>query len=232
MTPNEFFLKEQYKELEFICNGIEYYRISNSGIPTYFQRLQAFQNRMQDHEEFKLTGAEINEAIGMIKSFNNNKSLTEVERVFEVNRIVGNFEHRREQNNKIQLLYDVASIWYFTAEEDPSVYEYEYAKKHIKNWLQNNEAILPDGTKTKLSDFFLQTPMNRFVDLQNWYDFDTQQYSKKLMELGYSHSLYNLSKLTQEEKTSNLGESIGWLMEMYSLFWQLNDSELSNTSPT
>ena len=230
MTTNEFFIKEAKKELAFSCNGVDYYQFTDGGLPIYYNRFRAFQNTVDNHNQFKVTDAVFNEYLDMVDKMTNDRSLEAERRIVEIQRLTQTLKFRREQSNNLTLVYEIASVWFFDESEDPSEYDYIYGQKKSKIWAENNIAILAEGQTVNLLAFFLRMPLNRFIDFQDLSQIGTLKYLKSLNELSFSHSLHNLSLLSSEEKETNIGQNIESLMETYQAFWQLIDSELQNTS--
>jgi len=228
MTPNEYFLKEAKKELAFVANGVEYYQFTDGGLPIYYKRFYAFQETMRRHEEWKVTQSVFEEYLDMVDKFTNDNSLTPDRRIAEVQRLTTMLKWRREQSNELMLVYELASVWYFDESEDPCEYDSTYAKKKIQLWL-NTKEIEFDGEKIDLIAFFLRTPLNRFIDFQNFSENGTIQYLNKLYLTQLSHSMYNFSTLSESEKGTNIGQNINFLMEMYKGLILLTDTEQPNT---
>ena len=230
MTPNEFFIKEAKKELAFSCNGVDYYQFTDGGLPIYYNRFRAFQNTVDNHNQFKVTDAVFTEYLDMVDKMTKDHSLEAERRIVEIQRLTQTLKFRREQSNNLTLVYEIASVWFFDESEDPAEYDYTYGQKKGIEWAKNNIAILPNGETVNLLAFFLRTPLNRFIDFQDLSHNGTLKYLKSLNELSFSHSLHNLSLLSESEKEMNIGTNISLLMETYEAFWKLIDSELQNTS--
>jgi len=228
MTPNEYFLKEAKKELAFVANGVEYYQFTDGGLPIYYKRFYAFQETMRRHEEWKVTQSVFEEYLDMVDKFTNDSSLTPDRRIAEIQRLTTMLKWRREQSNELMLVYELASVWYFDESEDPCEYDTNYAKKKMELWV-NTKEIEFDGEKIDLIAFFLRTPLNRFIDFQNFSENGTIQYLNKLYLTQFSHSMYNFSTLSESEKGTNIGQNISFLMEMYKGLILLTDTEQPNT---
>ena len=230
MTPNEFFIKEAKKELAFTCNGVDYYQFTDGGLPIYYNRFRAFQNTVDNHNQFKVTDAVFTEYLDMVDKMTNDRSLEAERRLVEIQRLTQTLKFRREQSNNLTLVYEIASVWFFDESEDPAEYDYAYGQKKSKIWAENNIVILPQGQTVNLLAFFLRMPLNRFINFQDLSEIGTLKYLKSLNELSFSHSLHNLSLLSESEKETNIGQNISSLMETYEAFWKLIDSELQSTS--
>jgi hypothetical protein len=227
MTPNEYFLKEAKKELAFVANGAEYYQFTDGGLPIYYKRFYAFQETMRRHEEWKVTQSVFEEYLDMVDKFTNDNSLTPDRRIAEIQRLTTMLKWRREQSNELMLVYELASVWYFDESEDPCEYDSTYAKKKVDLWL-NTKEIEFDGEKIDLIAFFLRTPLNRFIDFQNFSQDGMIVYLNKLYQTQFSHSLYNFSMLSESEKGTSIGQNINFLMEMYKGLVSLTDIEQPN----
>jgi len=230
MTPNKHFLEETQKELAFTIDGVEYWCFANGGVPIYYTRFREFQQRMQWNEEWKVTNEFLQEHIDMIDKFTKDNSLTADRRLAEIQRLNENLKFRREQSSNFSLIYDLASIWFFTSEEDPAEFNESIHKKKVLNFTKNRTCILPDKKEVNLLAFFLNTPLNRFIDFQNLSEVGTLNYLQKIQELQLSHSRYHLSMLSESEKNQPIGQNIAFQMEMCQNLVTLIGLELKNTT--
>lgn len=228
MTPNEYFIKEAKKELAFGANGIEYYQFTDGGLPIYYNRFRNFQETMRKHEEWKVSEIILNEYLEMVQNFIKDGSLTPDRRLAEIERLTTMLNWRREQSNDLMLVYELASIWFFDSSEDPAEYDINYAKNKIKIWCETKEIQVDGKLYPSLLAFFLRTPLNRFIDFQDFSQVGTMTYLKKMFETYYSHSLHNFSMLSETEKEGNIGQNISSVMEMSLGLINLIDIEQQN----
>jgi len=229
MTPNEYFLKEAKKELAFTCDGVPSYQFAENGIPHYYMRFYKMQERLEIQDMFKLGQTEVNELFESLKSAMDSGKMTEGQKVDEFKRLINFYDWRRSQSNNLTTMYELMTVWHFDECENPREYDETYAKVKIKRWMNNNEAILPNGEKINLMNFFLNTPLNRFIDFQSLSKEGMATYLKKLYETALSHSMLTLYKHNLIEEDSLLKQTLDLSMETYKGLINLLHTESSNT---
>ena len=213
---NSNFLSEPKKELAFEFEGVKYYHFTEGGTSIYFQRFRALQDVMRKHEEWRVSDAVLTEFVDMVER------LALQDKTQEVVGLVQKMRWRRQQSNDLLLMYDIASIWYFDESEDPAVWDAGYSKVKIERWRKSGE----------LYAFFLRTPLNRYIDFSQLSSDGMQNYLLELHLTLYAQSATNLLRLSDEQKMSDTGKNIAWLMETYSDLANLIDTGLRNTITT
>jgi len=229
---NKRFEEETEKELIFECDNIKYYQFINGGTPMYYARFKQFQETMRKHEEWRINDSVLSEYIDMVSSLTQNKGLDSERRIAEIARVTEMIKWRREQSNDLQLIYELASIWYFDESEDPSKYDYSHAQEKIKSWMKSNECTIEGVKYNSLLSFFLQTPLNRYINFRDLSESGTLKYLQKTTETMLSHSMHNSLLLSEKEKGESMGLNISSLMETYQNLNYLIGLELENISTT
>lgn len=233
---NQAFLAEAKKELAFTITDslsgeiYKVYQFSDGGSPIYYNRFRAITQMFQRHDEWKVDKSTMDEYLDMTAKYLNDASISPDEKVMQISRLLNNLKFRIDQSNSFTLVYEIASIWFFTEFEDPTDYNYSRVQKNMLLFSRNKTCILPDGNEVNLLAFFLSTPLNRFISFQDLSEQGTIAYLKKLQEYQLSHSLYNLTKLSSEEKTMPIGQLIEFQVEMSKQLIELLNSELRNTT--
>jgi hypothetical protein len=161
LKTNRFPVQPQHTyEWAFTVGGYDYYMFSDPfNIPS--QRALAaidFYNELQmgvDKEFLQLHCDAIEKEV--------NKG--NLARIAELN---SQLKERAESILNAELLYKLASVIFFSAEENPYEYSFEQAYKKIELWKQHSEAIV----------FFYKTGILELVPLPNSSKIDTQGYLK------------------------------------------------------
>ena len=214
IVVNKRFLEEPKKEVAFLHKGVEYYHFADNGTAIYYQRFRALQDTIRRHEEWRITADVLQEYLDLVTKFAREGNTREIELLTQ------KLNWRRTQSNDLMLLYDLVSIWYFDATEDPAVFDVAYAKKKIESWVGSDELLA----------FFLKTPLNKYIDFSDLLSDGSRQYLKELHLTLYAQSAMNLLTLSESEKESSTGKNITWLMEMYSNLTKLLDTGLYSTT--
>lgn len=104
-------------------------------------------------------------------------------------------KQRLDHITNVEILYKLASVLYFTKEENCYRYDYEYNEKKIKGWKQSKDI---DG-------FFLKTPISGFLPSFDGSDLNTQIYTlfqNKEMLKNMDHLLSILSESGKNSVTT------------------------------
>lgn len=226
---NEHFKAELKKEFAFESGGVKYYQFAEGGMPIYYSRLVAMQEKVNMAKEWKVTATVMDEFLGILEVLGGVRSgdqrvqeLTAEQRLQEMNGRVSMMRKRIEMGGEMSLLYDLASVWFFDETEDPAKYDYAYAKVKIARWLNDHA----------LHAFFLRTPLSDFLELQTSYNAGTAIYLQNLYELLYTASIHNFSMLSEKEKESELGQNILLHAQKYLALKNLAGFESPSTTIT
>lgn len=88
------------------------------------------------------------------------------------------------------LMYKLASVVFFGAEENPEVYEFEFGKKKIEFWKKN----------ASVTDFFLSMPLQELIPYIKHAGENLEAYSRLLEKTKSRHSDKVLQALSEEQK--------------------------------
>lgn len=219
--PNHFFTQETKKELAFESDGVKYYHFTDGGAPIYIRRFQAFQDKMSKAEEWKISDAVLSEYMDMVEKYTMDGGNISAERkLAEIARLTDNMKWRRRQNNDMQIVFELASVWYFDQTEDPAEYNESYAREKIKRWQGDRE----------LFSFFLRTPLNKYIGFSEPSESGTRNYLRAMYSAVLEQSLNNLSRLSKSETESEIGQNILLLVETYRAMINLIDLESESIS--
>mgnify|MGYP007024648127 CR=1 FL=1 len=214
------FEKEAKKELAFECDGIKFFQFTDGGIPMYYKRFQAMQETLRKHDEWKITGEVLKEYVDLIKKHSAKGGKEPQKQLWEIERLTAQFEWRMNQDSDVMLVYDLASVWFFTDEDDPADYHRSKALSYIKMWTM----------KPELFFFFVNTPLNRFVPLERLLETGTLSYLQSLYQTVLGQLANSFSMLSESEKSESIGQNIKWQMETYLNLLGLIDSGSLSTS--
>lgn len=173
---------EHAVELAFVSNGVEYHCFS-SGYSMYYERYMACQDRLAEIEQ-RCTKEYLDLFQKTLKQYLNKGDLTNVAILNK------NLEDLRSYVFNVELLYNLASVWYFSKDESPYTYDYEFAEKKILEWKKDKEVLT----------FFLQSPIREFLPQLNISPKDLIEYIKGLNIIQLQRLKYHLS---QQHKNDN-----------------------------
>ena len=209
------FENETHKELAFSVGGRNFYQMNNGGTPIYIQRFNAVQDRLKQHEEWKLTDEVLTSYLFQLEKAIDNGDPKEAKEVIE------KIKWRRKQTDNLELVYDLMSVFYFGENEDPAIYDRGTALQNIKFWTSKEWA-------KEVLAFFLSTPLTKFVPSLDFTDSSTMSYlAEKYLTL-FAQQKITLLQLSESEKNSDIGKNIQFLAEMYSDLAELTDSVRTN----
>lgn len=220
LIPNKYFLEEAKKEEAFESNGVKYYQFTDGGVPIYQQRLNALHDLLRKKEDLGITGAVLEQHIALGLKNCNNKEMNDARFRAEMSQMLEMLDWRRKQDANLDLIYDLATVWYFDESEDPAIWSESYSKKKKARWLEDRE----------LYDFFLRTPLTQYIDLSMLLVDGTKAYLKKMYETMVVQQQILLSKLSEDEMRSGLGQSMLLLEESYRAMINLIDLEQPSIS--
>jgi len=173
-------------ELAFVSNGIEYFSFIN-GFDAYYDRYMAAIDAINALEQrvsrdYLLTHTKL-----MSEYLNAGKlTLASV--------LNHNLEERMKHVCNVDLLYQLAAVWYFDKSENCYAYNTEYGEKKIALWRKDKEVL----------SFFLQSPLRQYMPLANSSQFNIKTYTRaqRLEEL--STLRYHLLQLSETPNNHGL----------------------------
>jgi hypothetical protein len=105
-----------------------------------------------------------------------------------------NLRERRKYVFNVELLYNLASVWYFDKNENCYAYNYEYADQKISFWKKHKEALV----------FFCQSPMREYFPQLDILKDNILTYLKGFAKSDLSILKYHLSELSKTSKNVEL----------------------------
>lgn len=174
----------------FTSGGVDYYKFA-TGYNSYYERYMAGTDRLNEIEQ--RVDAQYMDIY--------QKSLDEYLRKGDlVNASVlnNNLRERRQYIFNIQLMYNLASVWFFDKSENCYTYDYEYADKKIGRWKKDKDLLA----------FFLQTELKNFMPLPDIVQENLMTYLKGQGVKDLSILKYHLSQLSDNPKNKELILSI------------------------
>lgn len=131
----------------FALDGIQYYEVVGLFNIPYQRGLSAAD--IFEEVNMRVTREYLQLHTDAIKTFlSDAKSIN----VLEISKLINELDQRVSWIVSPETLYKLASVVYFDENESPLEYNYEYAIEKIKKW-----------KKHKLSDFFLQKPIGKYI---------------------------------------------------------------------
>lgn len=170
----------------FEHDGVKYYQFA-TGFTMYVERYHAGIDRMNEIE----MRCDKNYLDNFQKMLSEYLKRGDLEAIAILNH---NLRDLRSYVCNVELMWNLASVWYFTADENPMGYDYEVADKKIKAWKKSKD----------LEAFFLRSPIMDFLppmptSLESTPDYIHGQRLKELLTLEF-----HLSRLSKESKDSEL----------------------------
>lgn len=159
-------------EPSFIYGGEQHFCFKDIFTVPCFRSLMALQAyeevSMRMNRDFLIEDMKATKTLHeRMKGYMNTGNLIEAyESLKEADRLLEQKKERLEWIFEPNVLYNLASIVYFDASENPLKYDQEYAKKKIEKW-KNNPDVL---------GFFLQEPIHRFMPYSKLSREDLEKY--------------------------------------------------------
>ncbi len=170
-------------EVAFVHNGIKYYQFT-SGYNMYYERYMSGIDRMNEID-MRCDKAHLDLFLKLMKGYLNKGELV------NCSILIQNLEDNRGHISSVDLLYNLATVWYFTADENPLEYDYELAEKKKRSWMKSKE----------LQAFFLSSPLMDFLPPFPISEMSIEAYIKGQRLTRLKTLRYHLSQ--QSEKNSS-----------------------------
>lgn len=178
-------------EKAFTSNGVEYFCFSN-GMNAYFERYQAAMDAI-NQLELRVDRRYLELHVELTKDYIRAGKL---DMVAVLNR---NLEERMNHISNVDMLYALASVWYFSKEENVYTYNHEYAEKKIAAWRKDKEVLA----------FFFKSPLRRYMPLEDTFIENTLPTFTKGQRLQLKAALnYHLSNLREGKENAGLRSKI------------------------
>lgn len=113
----------------------------------------------------------------------------------KINQLNQQLKERLQMVYHEDLVYKVASVVFFDANENPDDWEWKYAMEKIERW-KKDESV---------TDFFLHEPIQRLMPFLNVSDMSLQQYSElqKQIDKAQLENIYTSLSASQRQTFSN-----------------------------
>jgi len=133
-----------------------------------------------------------------------------------------NLRERRQYVFNVELLYNLASVWFFDKSENCYTYDYEYAEKKIARWKKDKDLLA----------FFLQTELKNYMPLPDIVSKNIMTYLKGQGIKDLQTLKYHLSNLSDNPKNKELISSIQSQVTELEGYLQVlsEDSQLETTT--
>jgi hypothetical protein len=179
---------EKYRtEYAFTCGGTAYYRFADITNLPYERGLQALyiynQIEMRCSRDFLLKYTEATDKILHGKDID----------IYTLNQMNEILKQRLAMPTDVELLYQLASVAFFDATENPAVYEQAYAEKKIAKWRKDKE----------VAAFFSQKALKELMPFLANVGCDLNTFSKINEELNKVHGelLRTLTSIREQNST-------------------------------
>lgn len=185
----EFHIKAEHKiELAFECDGVAYYHFPQVFDIPCMRAMSAVQfyeeMRMRMTKDFMLLDAEahakINEGLRAVLSGKTGgiDLGTAHKMLAESDMLISQKKERLEWIAEPETIYNLASVVYFDATENPYQFDSAHAKIKIDRWKKSNDKML---------DFFLSQPISNYMPYFAQLKVDTGDYIAIVEELSKAH---------------------------------------------
>jgi len=219
----------------FVLNGKTYYQAKDGGISMLMGRFHAFGDTLKRHDTLKLNEELLVAALttfGMLFRRIRAQLTLDTEQVLDACgeglTLLDRLEQRRLLGADISQVYDIASIWYFSEDENPGVVDSEINRKKIIEWTSSD-------TAGELYDFFLNAPLAQFIPLPALLDTSIQKSMTELNQtslLDWSITLLRSKMSGASQETISIIESHRATLFAYdTLLTQLSSSTTTTVQP-
>ncbi|UHG93237.1 hypothetical protein [Spirosoma oryzicola] len=129
--------------LPFVVNGTQYYRATQDGINMLMGRFHALSDTIRRHDQLKLASEHIDTALATydmlfrrIRAQANLDIEQVLDAVTEGMILNERLKQRKDMGLSVEQVYEIASIWFFSENEDPGAVDFEINRKKILDWTQ------------------------------------------------------------------------------------------------
>lgn len=187
LYKTEWIVKPSHEIKEvFRIDGEPYYAFVN-GPDAYYERYMAGLDRISEIEQ-RIDRKYLDDFMKLMKEYISKGDL------YNASIVIRNLEDRRNYVFNQELLYNLASVWYFSKDENCYTYNYEFADQKIQKWKKHPEALA----------FFLQSPMKEYFPLSDTLKENILNYLKGANLNDLSILKYHLSELSKTSKNEEL----------------------------
>ena len=193
-------------EFAFESGGVEYFCFSDN-FNAYYERYMAAMDAINALEQ-RVTREYLERHTALVDEYVNAGKLSLIAVVNH------NLKERMSHISNVELLYQLASVWYFSKEENCYTWNPEIAERKIAQWKKDKEVL----------SFFLKSPLKRYMPLPDSFSETLlTQYTKgqNLQEL--STIKYHLLQITETPKNKDLRSILlSRIAQLKSLLTQVN----------
>jgi len=170
----------------FTSNGVDYYELTN-GYNMYYERYMAAQDRLNEIEQ-RCDKKYLDLYQDLLDDYLKKGDLVNIAILNK------NLRDLRGYVFNVNLLYNLAAVWYFDKNENPFTFDHEYCDNKISDWKKDKEAL----------SFFLQAPIREYLPQLNISKEDLRVYIMGLSLKELSTLKYHLSNQLKNEKDKDL----------------------------
>jgi hypothetical protein len=123
--------------------------------------------------------------------------------ISEIAKLSNQLKERLDLIFDVELMYKLASVIYFDENESPYNYDFKYNLEKIKTWKE-----------LKLSDFFLQVPMNDIIPLTGLSEQDLDIYTEVSKKINTHHLESIFTMLSERDKSKDFYKTIASQLNM------------------
>lgn len=163
-------LESGYLEPAFTHEEVPYYCATSGGANLGIKRYAAIGDLMRRHDELRLTDDVLSSSFKLMADLNQQQikliatGSDEIGPTLEVNAIIRRLQSRQRLGVDVQMIYELASLWYVAEDEDPRDYDVERNRKKVESWVRD----------PALYERFSGDPLGKFVPLQPLFEGATQ----------------------------------------------------------
>lgn len=189
-SKNKFPESKHIIEPAFTVGGIQYYCFKDIFNLPYKRALQALVYYREvslniDREYIEMHIQAVRNALTPTA----NKKIIDVNAAYAMNEQLA---QRLKLPPDVDMLYKLAAIVYFDANEKPENYEFDYGAKKIEFWKKHKS----------VEDFFLQTPLQELIPFLKEAGKNLNTYQEMIKETKKKHLEKVLSHLSEPQKTT------------------------------
>ena len=170
----------------FTCNGVDYYELT-AGYNMYYERYMAAQDRLNEIE-LRCDKKYLDAFQAQLDDYLNKGNLVGAA---ELNR---NLRELRSYVFNVNLLYNLAAVWYIDKNENPFTFDNEYCDKKKSDWKKDKEILF----------FLLRAPIREYLPQLNISKEDLRIYIMGLSLKELSTLKYHLSMQLKDERDKDL----------------------------
>ena len=155
----------------FNVAGIDYFQFNSLENMPFERALMSL--AIYEESKSKVTREYLEKHVEATNSILSEKTIN----IFDLKTLNDQLSERLQMITDVDILYKLASVVFFDANESPTLYDAEYCAKKIAHWKRAKSVV----------DFFLQIPCVELMPFINSFNFDLQTYSMLNEEMNNLH---------------------------------------------